>query len=294
MNFNQKYLFSGYGFSESRGPYLVLDEIIGQAKRNFFYIRDSKFTIEKNDEKYCIGSYDLRKDHFNPCPTRSKIDDPKYTLCDECKRRQGFNPAFYNASFISSKQRERNKKNHSVYLANFGIGCNKVGIAHTPRLKRRLLEQGARSAMLVKNCNNAYEAREIEEYTHKHLGIPETVTRNKKIDFISKKYDYINARNRLMRIRDKISQEFSLARKGKILQLNSYYLGNENIENPILVKNKYISGRGVGIVGSVYVCEESNRQFMIDLHSFIAHIVRTDLRVIKNKYKKTVKQNSLF
>ncbi len=294
INFEKKYLFSGYGFHKKEGPFLVLDMIFGDMKRYHFSIRNQKFTIRKTSKKYCIGGYDMTIDGFYPCPEKSEIFHPKYTLCDKCKRKQGFNPAFYNADYISLKQQKRNNKPHSVYLANFGYGVNKVGIAYAPRIRRRLLEQGARCAIIIKTCDNAYDAREIEEYTHKFLSVPEVVSRNKKIQLVINNYDSKLAKEKLNDMKNEISKEFDLDINNKIEVFDNYYLENNVLRDPDIVKNNYISGSGIAMIGSFLVVEASNSQFVIDLHPWISHIVQIDANIINNKYNKQIKQNSLF
>src|SRR5690349_6321107 len=90
----------------------------------------------------------MRSSKSYVCPDQVMIDK-KFDVCPTCQQRTGFNPAFYHASSVSSQQEERNLEPHLLYLAHFGKGIVKVGISHAARNRSRLLEQGARSAIVL-------------------------------------------------------------------------------------------------------------------------------------------------
>jgi hypothetical protein len=140
------YLLSNVGFSSDQRPLLRL-----QQDDNFISLDplDKTLTLSFDTSvRRCIGWGDLETGEIFTC-SDSTVIDSKYEQCPGCQRRTGFNPAFYHATSVSEKQQARNQQPHILYLAHFGPGITKVGISHAARGNRRLLEQGARSAIIL-------------------------------------------------------------------------------------------------------------------------------------------------
>jgi hypothetical protein len=300
MNTNEKYLLSGYGFDEL-GAHLVLDTIFRhRTDRIKIHVLDKVFTLRKFEERYCIGWYDLSTFESHICPQKAKLKQ-NFTSCPQCNSASGFNPAFYNtaADKISIQQQKYNKRRHVVYLANFGIGVSKVGIASEDRVPVRLLEQGARAATIVKNCQNAYEARKIEEDINKKLGIPDSVKADKKRALLNQRFDYREAKIEIEDIKYRIATELELnVDNNELEDFNRIYLGRNILNaNTIDLSNETpltISGKGIGMIGDILVMEQNNRLFITSLKKYLAHVVAVDNFEQQNKYKVAPIQTTLF
>ena len=162
----------GVGFD---GPRIALDDL-DEGTRTMHSIEGETFTIVKHPERFCVCAYNLMTQEREMCERRQELpDDYKETSCPACADKTGFNPSFYNGGGISAQQRAYNDTPHIVYLAYFSPRHLKVGITSAARGKLRLLEQGARSAMILKECESAYAAREWEAKLCSTQGIYESL-----------------------------------------------------------------------------------------------------------------------
>lgn len=139
------------------------------------------------DQRYCTGWRDITKHISHPCPDNAMVA-PAYDTCIACKKRTGFNPAFYHSSTISPQQEQLNTTPHTLYLAYFSAELIKVGISQQRRGLGRLLEQGARSALVLDIFPNAGSARHYEAAIAKLPGIKETVSTNAKTAALAHEY----------------------------------------------------------------------------------------------------------
>ncbi len=120
---------------------------------------------------------------LHTCPDTLKVEN-KYEQCSGCQKRTGFNPAFYNATSVSEQQEARNAEPHTLYLARFGTNTLKVGISYAKRGNSRLLEQGARDALILDTFPSAHIARQYEAKIAALPNVVETVqlqTKNSRL-----------------------------------------------------------------------------------------------------------------
>lgn len=280
-----KALLSGYNFDD--GPNLILDTIFESSPRRInFPPIDKAITLKVLDETMCIGSYNPKSNAFEMCPNKSKPEEGK-TTCSYCSRLSGFNPAFYNAEYISRQQSVYNDRPHMVYLVNFGKNCTKVGIAH--RLPRRWLEQGARAGTIIKHCKDAYEAREIEATTREIIKVPEAVNSSTKRKFLAQEFSFSSAESEILEVRDQIQNRLNFQLEiNEIESLDKYYLKDNKIRLPLIDLTKessFVSGRAIGLVGDILITEQNNIQYILSLKSAISHIVTIDDNIIPNQDK---------
>lgn len=286
------FLLSGYGFSDN-GPYFLLDDIsVNPTNRILKYIFNKEFTLRRLENKYCIGSFNLETMKFETCPHQASVDN-KYSICLHCRDKSGFNPAFYNSSYISPKQEIYNQRPHIVYLANFGEGVTKVGIA--ARTPWRWLEQGARVATIIKYCNDAYEARGIEEKTRDLLGIPEAINSKIKIKLLSK-FKLSTGIKEIERLRDRLVKESEFKiEENEILCFDKNYLGDHQINNEALdlTGKDILSGKFIGMVGDIVILENDDLLFIASLKPYIGYMISIEEKIIKNQRIEN-NQRSLF
>ncbi len=239
-------------------------------------------------QRYCIGWGDLETGETFVCPGESPIDS-KYEQCPSCQQRTGFNPAFYHASSVSEKQQARNQQPHILYLAHFGPGITKVGISHALRGNRRLLEQGARSAIILETFPSALIARQYE------ARIAETVRLRRKIAALSD-YDPTTGGREL-------TDKQALIEKLLDIKLNSTSVTSFDIHYfPTELPNftdsynttdlAIISGKAIGMLGSLLFCKQQDLLVFLPLKKFIGYKMK--LSYDETVVKLPARQTSLF
>ena len=292
-------VLSGYGFNAD-GPYFIIDEIDGKlATRIHRNIIGRDFTIRPLPSRFCIGSYDLKTFHAIPCPHISSMTHKKGNVCFDCSKSNSFNPSFYNVpvSSLSLKQQEYNLRPHHVYLALFDEHHIKVGISQKNRILTRWLEQGARVATVIFECDNAYLAREIEEKISKELRLAETLRNDQKRQYLKHHTDFEKASAILDELIPKISAIFEQQITHQApTRLDEYYLQNNIIHTNIIdisnVLPESISGRGIGLIGDTLIVENEHQQFMFSLKKIIGQQISLENLVVKQHFAPT--QISLF
>ena len=292
-------VLSGYGFNAD-GPYFIIDEIDGKlATRIHRNIIGRDFTIRPLSSRFCIGSYDLKTFHAIPCPHISVMTHKKGNVCFDCSKSNSFNPSFYNVpvSSLSFKQQEYNLRPHHVYLALFDEHHIKVGISQKNRILTRWLEQGARVATVIFECDNAYLAREIEEKISKALRLAETLRNDQKRQYLKHNTDLEKASAILDGLIPKISALFEQQITHQApTRLDEYYLQNNSIHTNIIdISNELpesISGRGIGLIGDTLIVENEQQQFMFSLKKIIGQQISLENLVVKQHFAPT--QISLF
>jgi hypothetical protein len=269
------YLLLHVGFSKEEKPTLFLqhhNEILS------FQPDDKVITLTfDRSERFCTGWHNLRTGESFVCPDHA-ILDKKYDQCPACQQRTGFNPAFYHASSVSSQQEERNLEPHILYLAHFGKGIVKVGISHAARNHSRLLEQGARSAMILATFPTAHIARQYEAQIAALPNIAETLQVRKKILALSEPYNVNAAYDELIatkkRIEETLSKTFDQV---QLREFDSVYF--PKITPPL--HNAFdtsdldiLSGHTIGMLGSFLFCIQQETPIFVPLKKYLGHTVR--------------------
>lgn len=285
-NFLSDFLFpilSGIEYKEGI-PHLIIDDIVkGSTKRSSIVVQDQHFSVEFDTQKYCVGSYDIESFRTQSCPKQSKISS-SYERCFPCSQLLQFNPSFYNVSAdqLSEKQKKYNLEPHTVYLAYFGKEHVKIGIANSRRTQTRLLEQGARAALLIKKCEDAYKAREIESQVSSKTDITEQMRSDQKRKLI-KTFNFEDAAKTLMETRKLIQSKLDLElNEDEPINFQKFYLGKNSIGGAIedLSSNKTpkLTGKGIGMIGDVLLLDQGNKTNIISLKKFIGFRL---LKIIK-------------
>jgi len=300
MEENEKRILSGYSYDEE-GPFFNIDTSgPGSIKRIRFHFRDKVFSIVCLNGRYCTGYYDLESFDSFGCPDAKRLrDEVKSNNCRSCNERSGFNPAFYNSrEQLSPQQAKYNERPHIVYLANFGRGAMKVGIASEDRSMVRLLEQGARAAGKIARCKDAYRAREIEHAIHSKLGISEAMTARKKRELLSKEFNAGDAarevRDVSARVRDLIGED--VERDPVIEDFTAGYFADNRMGLPLTdvteTSPMAISGKCVGMVGDVLFMENDGEFYMMSVKGMVSHPIMIEEGVVTPMPKRP--QLSLF
>jgi len=267
-----EYILSHVGFSPEEKPVLTL---IKDNQLISFQPINSTVTINfDTDNRFCVGWHDIRKGESFTCPDNLTVSE-KYDQCAACQQRTGFNPAFYNAATVSAQQEELNLEPHILYLAHFGPGIVKVGISRASRGRSRLLEQGARSAIILDTFPSAHIARQYEAKIASLPGIAETLQIRKKINAILQTYDVEAAKKELSITREKIEEELSKTFSGReIHSFDEVYFAkstpplSESIET---TNHNLVSGKTLGMLGSFLFCEQQDAVLFLPLKKYTGY-----------------------
>jgi len=247
-----KYLLVNTSFSLDEKPVITLE------RRGIFYDFDplqKTVTLEFDmATRFCVGWRDLASGERHTCPDQQMVDE-KYEQCQACQDRTGFNPAFYHALTVSKQQEIRNQEPHFLYLAYFAPGVIKVGISYARRGYSRLLEQGARSALILDTFPTALIARQYEARIAASPDIQETIQLKKKLSLLNVPHDPIHAKRELLSKKQELERmlQVSFATK-EILDLEPRYFPQRkpNFASAYdCTLNHMVTGRTLGMVGSV-------------------------------------------
>lgn len=271
-------LFGGVGY-RGKQPYIDLILSDGTIKTHTPYeLHDFSFVLTT---RHCIGWYDLQTKTRHACP-ESASTDSKYDICPVCQNRTGFNPAFYHATSISSQQEQRNTEPHAVYLAHFGEGVTKVGIAHATRIYDRLLEQGARHAYILETAPTALIARDHEARIARLPGIRESVQAIQKQRLITQPLDAARARQELDHHIQSVARELHLTfDMPEYLALDPLYFALPNVptldDSYDITSHALMAGTPIGLIGSVAINDYQGRLLLINLKKYTGYrIVQSD------------------
>jgi hypothetical protein len=287
------YLIENAGFSPEQTPRLSL-------------LRDNTF-IDFNplghtltlrfdmSKRYCKGWYDMTTGASSPCPDQAEIDT-KYEQCSICQKRTGFNPAFYHAKSVSPQQEARNLEPHFLYLAYFNDDIIKVGISHAARGNSRLLEQGARSALVLDTFPSAHIARQYEAQIAELAGICETVQIQKKVAALARPHNTEVATKKLAETRSKIEDLLKVDfAKNDSLHPDAIYFpdGLPELESAYDCSNKHmVSGKVIGMLGSLLFCLHQDTPVFLPLKKHVGY--RLTLSHSETPIDLPAQQTSLF
>jgi Protein of unknown function (DUF2797). len=286
-------LLTYFSFDKNRAPYYLLtegDEITSH-KIEFHKNITMRFDCGK---KFCVGGHDLGTHESWVCDDGAEVDR-KYEQCKKCMDRTGFNPAFYNADGISDKQAEYNKQAHMLYLAYFDDNNIKVGISNGRRGVTRLLEQGARCAVVLEKFNSANVARQYEAMISRVSGISETLQVVKKIGIINDStFCFEGAREKLLSEKTRIEKEVKVEFSGnEVMNLDEHYGNTSNLaELNDITDKEVISGEMVACVGSLLIVRNEDNLLTLPIKKFIGYGV--DISSAIEKIELPPKQFSLF
>lgn len=262
----QTLVLANVSFTEEK-PYLLINGVEEHSQEAFFPL-GKIFSLKKLEKRYCIGSFDLIEGTRQACPLSVELPaDHKEEMCPACREATGFNPAFYNTPSISPQQRAYNNTPHYVYFAYFSPQHIKAGITAERRGAARLLEQGARAALIVGHFPTAEEARELEARLCASEGIYETMRASKKADLLCEvRYDFSEASKILL----DVARDFGLEPMEQPRDLDKYYFEGtapspDSLQLPSSGSEDICGGRCVGMVGPLLVFEQEGIDYVVSL-----------------------------
>ncbi len=227
-------------------------------------------------QRYCTGWRDITAHTRHVCPDNATVDS-KYEECAACQKRTGFNPAFYHAASVSPQQEERNLQPHFLYLAHFGPGIVKVGISHAARKNSRLLEQGARSALVLDTFPTAHIARGYEAKIAALPGIAETVQLRQKLALLPTVYDAVTAAKELLQIKHTIQEKLGTSFDGALIaSLDRHYhpSGTPALTDAFdATPHHLVSGKVTGMQGTILFCRQQDTPIYLPLKKYVGYKV---------------------
>ena len=289
-----RFLFTHFGYGADLQPHLALLPENGQ-QLVYWQPRQNNVTLRfATGARYCCGWHDLATGQSFACPDSTQLSK-EFSQCIHCQRKTGFNPAFYNANSVSPQQQERNAQPHFLYLAHFAPGVVKEGISWAGRGIRRLLDQGARSFLILKEYPNANIARQYEAKIAALPGIAETLQAKAKYTLLARPYDSQSGGQELLTVRNRLQQELALQTDNNIPQHPYPHYLTDNSFTPhelIQLENGCISGMCLGMIGSALLVEQDSTPYFISLSPLTGYHVDITDTLQPNSHKP--QQASLF
>jgi hypothetical protein len=288
-----KYLLTGVGFSREDKPALTLQK---GTDFTLFEPVGSVLTLHVDtSERFCVGWRDITKGEIFCCPDTQSVEH-KYEQCSACQNRTGFNPAFYNATSVSAQQEARNQEPHILYLARFSRGIIKVGISHAKRGLSRLLEQGARDALVLDTFPTAHIARQYEARIAAMPGILETLQLRKKLALIEAPYDHEEGRRELLDTKQHIEDTLKVTfTRDTVTNLDPLFFpsGTPDLSDSFCTQDQArISGRAVGSLGTLLFCHYNDTPVYLPLKKYVGYNI--DLSFDQTDLQLPARQASLF
>lgn len=287
------YLLTNVGFDSSETPVISLQKDGGFSL--FAPLGELVSLLFATEKRYCVGWRDITNGERFCCPEQ-RIVEGKYEQCQACQERTGFNPAFYNATSVSKQQEARNQEPHILYLARFGEGVVKVGISHAKRGRSRLLEQGARDALILDTFATAHIARQYEAKIAAMPGIAETLQSRKKVSLLPQQYSHKNGEKELQNVKQTIEKEHRVAFSGNdVLNLDPVYFPSHQprLADSVDCSDQHaISGTAVGMVGSYLFCNYDETPVFLPLKKLVGYPVT--ISYAKTALSLPARQISLF
>lgn len=290
---NGTYLLINVGFSKEEKPILIL-----QRDDMFVPMQPIGLTFTMTfdlSQRYCVGWRDMTEGVRHTCPNKQTVL-PKYEQCAACQSRTGFNPAFYHASTVSTQQEARNLEPHILYLAHFGSEVIKVGISHAKRGRTRLLEQGARSALILDELPSAHIARQYEAQIATVPGIAESIQLRKKATLLATQYDHVAAIKELNDMKQTIETKLAITfSNNEVASLDSLYFPHSAPQLPdahSVADRHFISGQGTGMMGSLLFCQQQEEVYYTGLKKYVGYNI--EITDIVTPIATAPRQTSLF
>lgn len=270
-----EFLLSYASFDTENRPFLEW-QVDGKTERGDVLGQELSLAFDFS-AKYCTGWVDFENHCSQACPDGATVDE-KYENCLKCRNRTGFNPAFYHANSVSTRQEKINQQPHFVYLAYFAPGVIKVGISQEKRGIRRLLEQGARLALKLETFSSALIARQYEAKIASLSGIMETVAASKKLGLIRRTLDAVAAEqalaNTLMRIQQKLGLDFP--NRTLIMCEDYFHTDGRDLSSVIdMTGHKTMAGVVISVIGSVLITDYDGQLLAYNVKKFIGYQAQT-------------------
>jgi hypothetical protein len=268
------YIFSRVGFSREEAPILSFQQNESFCKLSPL---DHQLTLRFTmTQRFCIGWGNIATGENFVCPSANLVEK-NHEECAACQQRTGFNPAFYHATSVSSQQETRNLESHMLYLAYFSKDTIKVGISHAARGNARLLEQGARYALILDVFPSAHIARGYEAKIAQIPGIAETIQLRKKVTLLKQPLVADQASEELLATRKQIETVLSVTfAQNHVQSLDERFFPGTQPDFAMAhdcSDQHIISGTAIGMLGSLLFFRNEDNSVFLPLKKYIGYKV---------------------
>ena len=295
---NNDNLLAFVGFSrDNQKPYITYSVGTRFVTREFNF--GDEITIEFNTkQRFCVGTLDVLNGGREVCEFHERVDH-KYDQCKRCQIKTGFNPAFYNTDSVSEVQQELNSRPHFLYIAYFSDNDIKVGISNAERGISRLLEQGARDAIILETFSSANIARKYEADITKLPYMCDNVKLGRKFDLMAYDYDKNHAKEKLEAIKSSIQNDLKTEFKdSRYLNLDEKFFAPDFDPNDIreavnIQDQEKIAGKIVAFIGQIMICQYDDFLLALPMKKFTGYYFTLD-NGITTKIELNAQQSSLF
>lgn len=160
----------------------------------------------------------------------------------------------------------------------------KVGISWKQRGIRRLLEQGARSVIILGTYPTAEAARQKEAAIAREADIAETVQLRHKLQHLQQRYDAQTAKQELLSRARSLAEKYDLPKEQQVQHLDAYYFAIPP-ESPIdLSKERQISGSPLGMLGGILLFAQDDQAYSLPIHKLKGYHFTHEKAVTKNEH----------
>lgn len=231
-------------------------------------------------EQHCVGR--LQGGNFQPC---EHVEETSEFQCSRCESKQVTTSCApcNGLKCINPEARETYCENPFVcYLAGFLPARIKVGVALEHRFIRRVFEQGADIATILTIEPNGMKAKKLEHNISK-MGVTERLRKDEKVSGL-----YSGSTQKLLkefsRIRTHITEKFNLQSQDNIYKLYKrakYPRLNKKPFKLDLQKEKYVSGKIIGVKGPWMVLKERSSHYILNVWDLAGWVIKKTNRRMK-------------
>jgi hypothetical protein len=267
-------LITGAGLRDGR---LHLELRAEQDKPLFELDPGDALAFAVNSTRTCIGARPPGASSLAPCPYQATHLNA--SQCDQCFASALMLPCLRCTGERCNNPARRSDcvrpENHAVYLASFGLGILKVGVARWERRFERLAEQGARAALIIAR-DDGQQVRRLEAQLRR-AGIRDRIPPQEKL----------RALTRVASVTE-LERELQQALETTKLRTIGRWIEPEGVSLPpapllkaqprLLTPNKdfRLRGRIVAVIGQTLIIDsDTGEQVALEVTSLIGYQSRS-------------------
>ncbi len=290
--------FLGIKWSDNIPKLMLYDRAKDFIEKNVIEI-GSNISIERTDEKRCVGYYDVENRKHVACRAYTNMTDKGFSQCFECRNLSKFTTCVWCNGSVCKNNHESALKfcqnQHYVYSAYFASDKLKVGTAVYSRRYERLLEQGALYSIFIAKTPTGKLARQIESEVAK-LDVTTKVNISYKINnliieknqneisnMLLEKYDEVKSS-----LKSELKEYLILPEHNNFLEIlynvksclvdssNQLSIFEDNIEYKEykkILKPTKIKGIVKAVIGSLMLLENNEVHYLVNMKALEGFVI---------------------
>ena len=163
-------------------------EVRAEEKQSLALVEGDRIELEFSPSRECIGYRSSEKEGSSLLECPEAVVGITSSQCENCLGRANILPCLRCTGDVCRNAAKRDfciqPDNHALYLASFASGVIKVGVSRWERRTQRLLEQGAKTAIIVAQ-NDGQMIRRYEALITK-FGYIDRLTSSEKLGYLSR------------------------------------------------------------------------------------------------------------